>query len=345
MTEQVIHPLQKYSDQEVDWVCFDCADARGATMLPNHVFTAHENLCDICRMVKTVTEPRDFGKTRSKLTTKKKVFFLPVIDFDVLVYRVGFAGNELSLQDNLEYADNAVQNILDVIGSDVHIGYLTGKGNFRYKVGKILPYKGTRDPNKRPVFYKEIREHFEKHWGAISVDGIEADDAIGKSQNENTVICSVDKDFRTIEGLFYNLNSKKLEQISQRQAVENFYIQMLIGDKIDNIPGIKNPLKKHFASPPNFTESTAKDWFLTKIESGSNPRNLSFHDIKKSVEELYKLHYGEKSWKKAYKEVATLLYIQRDEAERFTNWKPLKSKKRYEKIDDSFGGSDVFDIS
>ena len=56
-----------YKKIEPDWVCHDCATRRGARVPEGHCYTVHTGKCGICREVKTVTEPRDYGSTRHLL--------------------------------------------------------------------------------------------------------------------------------------------------------------------------------------------------------------------------------------------------------------------------------------
>lgn len=52
---------------EPGWVCFDCADERGAKIPKGHCYTVHVDLCGICKKEKRVTEPRDYGRSRHLL--------------------------------------------------------------------------------------------------------------------------------------------------------------------------------------------------------------------------------------------------------------------------------------
>lgn len=56
-----------YRKIEPDWVCFSCAEKRGARVPDGHLCTVHVGVCGICLETKQVTEPRDFGVTRSLL--------------------------------------------------------------------------------------------------------------------------------------------------------------------------------------------------------------------------------------------------------------------------------------
>jgi|AntRauTorckE6833_2_1112554.scaffolds.fasta_scaffold00300_12 hypothetical protein len=53
--------------KEPAWVCFDCAEKRGARVPEGHIVTVNILECGLCGEVKEVTEPRDFGKTRNLL--------------------------------------------------------------------------------------------------------------------------------------------------------------------------------------------------------------------------------------------------------------------------------------
>lgn len=58
--------------EEPTWVCGECAEERGASVPEGHCYTVHAGVCGICNMERTVTEPRDYGLTRSLLRIKMK---------------------------------------------------------------------------------------------------------------------------------------------------------------------------------------------------------------------------------------------------------------------------------
>jgi len=60
----------KTKTKEPEWVCHVCAASRGARIPPDHIATWHKDECGICKTVTTVTQPRDFGKTRHLLKIK-----------------------------------------------------------------------------------------------------------------------------------------------------------------------------------------------------------------------------------------------------------------------------------
>lgn len=48
-----------------DWICFECGSLYGNR--PCGISTWHENKCDICNKITSVTEPRDFGHLTIKI--------------------------------------------------------------------------------------------------------------------------------------------------------------------------------------------------------------------------------------------------------------------------------------
>lgn len=121
--------------------------------------------------------------------------------------------------------------------------FLTGDGNFRDTLATIKPYKGNRDRASRPVHYQAIRRYLRRAWGAVTVDGYEADDALAMVASnygydpERVIICTVDKDLKTVPGRLYNYTTKTWATVSKQDALVNFYRQLLVGDTVDNIGG------------------------------------------------------------------------------------------------------------
>lgn len=123
--------------------------------------------------------------------------------------------------------------------------YLTGKDNFREKVAVTVPYKGNRDDSQKPFHYAAIREYLLRNHRGVLVDGMEADDAMGiaqwKSEQDwsKTCIVSTDKDLNMIPGTHYNWQKDLMYDIDPYEADYFFHKQLLMGDPIDNIIGIK----------------------------------------------------------------------------------------------------------
>lgn len=169
----------------------------------------------------------------------------PLVDADYLVYRVGFAVKDGEpVEFALSTVKHAIQNIWDKFPHHKHHAlYLTGKGNFRDKVATLATYKGNRDPANKPFYYSEIREYMINHHDAQVVQGMEAEDEAGiqqyASKDRDTVIVGVDKDLLCIPGWHYNPVKDTMVYVTLAEANENFWKQVLTGDRTDNIIGLE----------------------------------------------------------------------------------------------------------
>lgn len=247
----------------------------------------------------------------------------PLIDCDILRYRCGFAADSQMKKEykrqhpeagdaeveeylaNEDYEAYALANVKTVLQAVVdrfnpeYKAYVQGKNNFRDKIATIQPYKGNRDSAHKPKYYNEIKDYLIDVWHAYEVHGQESDDAIGIEQFDNsdkyTVIVSTDKDMDGIPGWHFNWVQNRLYYMTLKDANLFFYRQMLEGDRVDNIPGIKG---------------IGKIRATQLIENcGNDPER-----VKEEVIRLYKEQYGT-DWDKAMWEVSNLLYIRRKPGE------------------------------
>lgn len=164
-----------------------------------------------------------------------------LVDADILVYRFGFASEGDPAEFALARLSEFLDNLQAMDGIDEVWGYLTGSNNFRNEIAKTAPYKGNRVMAK-PYHYQLLREYMERAWGFEVIDGMEADDAIGieayRHEPEETIIVSIDKDLNMIRGHHYNFVKEEKYFVTEEEAIRNFYLQILTGDKIDNIIGL-----------------------------------------------------------------------------------------------------------
>ncbi len=138
----------------------------------------------------------------------------------------------------LHNVSSMINGIIKDTGADEYQIFLSGEDNFRESVATIRPYKGTRTVESKPVHYNKIKEYIITNWGAEVVDGMEADDMLGISQDIDTVIASLDKDLDMIPGNHYNWRTKEMYYITEEEGTYNFYKQLLTGDTTDNIQGV-----------------------------------------------------------------------------------------------------------
>lgn len=164
-----------------------------------------------------------------------------LVDADILVYRFGFASDGDPAEFALARISEFLDNLQMMDGIDEVWGYLTGSNNFRNEIAKTAPYKGNRVMAK-PYHYQLLREYMERAWGFEVIDGMEADDAIGieayRHEPDEIIIVSIDKDLNMIRGHHYNFVKEEKYFVTEEEAIRNFYLQILTGDKVDNIIGL-----------------------------------------------------------------------------------------------------------
>jgi len=147
-----------------------------------------------------------------------------------------------------------VLEILQQVGAKEH--YIILKGNvsdtFKHSFRRqVCPdYKKNRE--LRSVLPKEAKTmRYLRRWllshsspfrVVLADPEVEADDELAIMQTSaiggSTVICSVDKDLLQVPGWHYNYERRQLQYITELQASQNFYTQVLIGDSVDNVDGI-----------------------------------------------------------------------------------------------------------
>jgi DNA polymerase I len=136
----------------------------------------------------------------------------------------------------------AIDRTVEETGCHDYTLILSGSGNFRLQEDSTLPYKGNRDELHKPVHYTAIKDYMYNRHPCEVANEMEGDDLMGIRQMENlgqTIICSIDKDMLMIPGHHYNLDKGTIVEQSLHQANVAFYMQLVTGDRTDNIPGLK----------------------------------------------------------------------------------------------------------
>jgi hypothetical protein len=171
---------------------------------------------------------------------------IPLIDGDILNYRIGYASDTESWPICRSRVDQFLESLLgDQLCVNDYEGWLTdGANNFRNKIAVTVPYKGNRTGNK-PIHYEAIRNYLVNDWEFKVETEQEADDAIGIAATklgDEAIIVTIDKDLDNIPGWHYNF-LKPLEErkyyVTDDEARTNFYRQILTGDRIDNVVGLR----------------------------------------------------------------------------------------------------------
>lgn len=197
----------------------------------------------------------------------------------------------------LAICKNKLTGLLEKLEATSYKLFLTGRGNFRDEVATLTPYKGNRKDVEKPVHFAACRAWFENHLHATVVHGEEADDAIGYHQTKLKragIIASIDKDLRQLCGPHYEWHKDLKYRISEDASDRWFWLQMLMGDAADNIPGIKG-----------IGEVKANKLLG---ETGTRQARADIVTIE------YVKQYGDR-WESYLQEVGQLLWIRREEGQ------------------------------
>lgn len=163
---------------------------------------------------------------------------------------------EWELKVEPEYA--AIHNIDSIMGTILslepngdHEVYVGGEGNFRYDINP--EYKAGRP--EKPAHYDAVKRRLVERYNAVTVDGMEVDDKLSIEQWQDyiawynatggdpevgplTCIVTLDKDLDMVPGWHYNWVKGEKYFITEEEGDVNFYIQLLTGDRTDNIHGL-----------------------------------------------------------------------------------------------------------
>lgn len=190
----------------------------------------------------------------------------PLYDGDILLYEIGFGaeirqgvvGGSL-LSNQMDILFKRMEEINATVGATKEpILYFSSPINFRNEIAKQRGYK--KRQNVKPKGYLSFKEYLKKAFESYEVEGLEADDLLAIEQTkrpEETIICSRDKDLWQVPGWHYswemhNQPRRGPEKVSKlgflslnkRGRIYGagdslLYAQMLVGDVIDTVPGLK----------------------------------------------------------------------------------------------------------
>ena len=235
---------------------------------------------------------------------------LTIIDFTSLIYSASFNTAKTGSELFTDYTDNLnfyLNNVLKDTNADAFIIFIDTHSSFCKEM--YASYKATRTK----MYFKFLNDltHYSKEvLGAISVDGLEADDLVLIHANEykdlfNITIAYKDKDLLQMEGKFFDYkrykNNQTIEEatiiLTKEQADLNLYTQCLKGDSVDNIKGLigcgEQTAKTYFQNVEVTFENT-KEAFVKGIpkELGGRFVGKSFYgiiDFYKAFNQVYLL--------------------------------------------------------
>ncbi len=159
----------------------------------------------------------------------------PLVDFDSIIYRACWAYND-DLDQAIEYGKSYIFKIEEKFESKAQL-FIGASTNFRTLIDP--EYKANRKKIEKPKNFYEVKDFFITNYGASFTEGYEAEDVVGALATDLHVICGIDKDLKTIPGWKYNYVKETLFNVTEEEAAKNFWLQVIQGDSIDSIKGIK----------------------------------------------------------------------------------------------------------
>ena len=164
---------------------------------------------------------------------------LALIDGDILVYRIGFTTEDVDEGIMKARLRESLNLILEAVEATAYKIYLTEENDPTQFRRRIYPEYKAHRLQPKPKHYQAIRRYLQEHYDAEVCSGIEADDALGISQTDDTsIIVSIDKDLKQIPGHHYNFVKLEHSEVSASEGLRYFYTQLLTGDSSDNIKGV-----------------------------------------------------------------------------------------------------------
>lgn len=177
-----------------------------------------------------------------------------LIDHDLVVFRCAASAENDGLNIAIYRAEALLDELLTKTGADSYRAFLSGKSNFRKTI--YPEYKANRTAPK-PVHLEALREYaLDKQNAELAPDTLEADDALGINQTDDTMIVSLDKDLLMIPGKHFSWEIKgrgwtkpdKFTEQTKLGGLRLFFEQCLKGDTADNIKGIEKIGNKRAAT-------------------------------------------------------------------------------------------------
>ena len=174
-----------------------------------------------------------------------------LVDADILAYQAAAASEQpIQWDDDLwtlhafksegeRRFDEMLENITKAVEADKVILALSDSENWRKAV--LPTYKSNRAATRKPLLLKHLKDRALDKYETFLRPTLEGDDCLGilstMKKTGDSIICSLDKDFKTIPGRHYNFGRKEFFEVTPQQADYWHMMQTLTGDTTDGYTG------------------------------------------------------------------------------------------------------------
>lgn len=210
--------------------------------------------------------------------------------------------DRIYLEQSWDNFQKLLRELLDECYTTDFLMAVKGPDNFRNVLYDEYKLNRHADPSTMNKFVPILRKLAVKEELAVESIGREADDLIrmwatqAAAAGDPFVIASIDKDLRCIPGSHYDMKAKELYNVSELEAMQLYYGQLLMGDSTDKIPGVPG---------------------LGKVKSKAILKGCVSHDdFQDKVVEQYMLAHGDQ-WREYLLINGKLIHLQRHEDDYF----------------------------
>lgn len=196
-----------------------------------------------------------------------------LIDADILAYQASVIAEQATdwgdgmwtlhadEKEAKRHFKGMVQSILDRTQCDEATLVWSSSTNWRKSVYE--PYKSNRASTRKPMVLKTIREWAQEEYPSITIENLEGDDVLGLLATDpkldgKYIICTIDKDMKSVPGSHYNFGRDEFFEVSEHEADKWHILQTLSGDPTDGYPGCTGVGAK-----------TAEKYVIAAIEEGT----------------------------------------------------------------------------
>ena len=226
-----------------------------------------------------------------------------LIDGDVIAYK-----SSVAVQKDIEWGDGLwtchayigeatvqAEAMIEGLTEDFDTVILAFSDSHNFRKDILPTYKSNRVGKRKPTCYNGLVEWLKDRYTTYTFKNLEGDDVLGilatePVVEEERVILSIDKDFKTIPSQFYDFGRDELYHHTKNDALYWHMYQTLVGDVTDGYSGCPSygdvKAKRLLASvhPEEYWDAVV-DAFKT--------RGLTEEDALVQARVAHILHYGD----------------------------------------------------
>ena len=200
-----------------------------------------------------------------------------IIDADSLIFASAY--NQESLEEAIDLFNSKLEFVLEDLEQYCVVTnvIICSGGSNASRLALNKSYKANRTKDK-PQFLSALHKEVKDSYNSLYAEGHETDDVVAsmwqnevdKNGEDSVIIVGIDKDYKQFPALIYNYHWKHKEilNLSEQEALYNFYEQMVKGDQADGVNFFKGKgvafSKKYFKDCKTKYQYTKKLFLLFK---------------------------------------------------------------------------------